>query len=140
MVVHLAARIKMGEEGICDARAACPSSRQAEQHEERAIEVVRGFRIDAADHPPNAVTTERDQFVGHDLRTKAKTVLWGNLDYRPERKSVLQVRRNGANEDCRKAGVEIVTLNDDARPRPPEIARDDHQHDIAARYFHESQS
>jgi hypothetical protein len=31
-------------------------------------------------------------------------------------------------------------LNDDAKPRPPEIARDDHQHDIAARYFHDSQS
>ena len=41
------------------------------------------------------------------------------------------------NKDCRKASVEFVALNDDAGPRPPEIARDDHQHDIASRYFHD---
>ena len=30
-------------------------------------------------------------------------------------------------------------LNDDAGPGPPEIAGNDHQHDIAAGYFHNSQ-
>jgi hypothetical protein len=141
MVVHLAAPIKMGE-GIGDARMWPESSspRQADDQNERAVQLFGRFRVDAANNPPNAVAAERDQFVCHDLRSKAKTVLRCNLDQRPERKSVLQVRRDWTDEDCRKAGGEFVGLHDNAKPRSPEIARDDHQHDIAARYFHDSQS
>jgi len=115
------------------------STRQAENQKQRPIQLFGCFRVDAADHPPDTVAAQRDQFIRHDLRPKTQAVLGGDLDYRPEREFVLQVRRNRANEDCRKAG-EFVTLNDYAGSRPPEIARDDHQHDIAARYFHESQS
>jgi hypothetical protein len=141
MVVYLARRIKMGG-GMGEARtcAAGSSPCQPEHQKERAVQLFRRLRVDAANNSPNAVAPERDQFVCHDLRPKAKTVLGCNLDQRSERKSVLQVRRNRTDEDRRKAGVEFVTLNDDAGPRPPEIARNDHQHDIAPRYFHDSQS
>jgi hypothetical protein len=141
MVAHPPRRIKVGRGlGAAQIRAAPPSPRQPKHQQKRAVQLFGRFRIDAANNPPNALATERKQFVRHDLRPDAKTVFWGNFDHRSERKSVLQVRRNRANEDCRKAGGEFVTLNDDAGLRPPEIARDDHQHDIAARYFHESQS
>ena len=79
MLVHLAARIKMGV-GDVPAPAANRSPGQAEHQKERAVELFGCFRVDAADHPPNPVTTERDQFVRHDLRPKAKTVLWCGFD------------------------------------------------------------
>ena len=116
------------------------SPRQPEHQKERPVQLFGRFRVEAANNPPNAVAAERDQFVCHDLRAKAKTGLRRNFDQRSQRKSALKVRRDRTDEDCRKAGVEFVALNDDAWPRPPEIARDDHQHDIAARYFHDSQS
>jgi hypothetical protein len=96
---------------------------QSEDQKERAVQLFGRFRVDAANNPPNAIAAERDQFVCHDLRPKAKTVLGCNFDQRSERKSVLWIRRDRTNEDCRKAGVEFVALNDDARSRPPEIAR-----------------
>jgi hypothetical protein len=113
---------------------------QPEHQQKGTVQLFRRLRVDATNNPPNAVATERDQLICHDLRAQAKAVPWGNFDYRSERKSVLQIRRNRADEDCRKAGREIIALNDNAGPRPPQIARDDHQHDIATRYFHESQS
>ena len=113
--------------------------RQPEHQQKCAVQLFDRVRVDAANNPPNAVATERYQLIRHDLRPKAKAVLGGDLDYWSERKSILQVRRNRTNKDRRKAD-EVVTLNDDTRSRPSEIARDDHQHDIAARYFHESQS
>jgi hypothetical protein len=141
MVIYLAAPIKMGRAWEKRRRRTIAASpRQPEYQKERAVQLFGRFHVDAANNPPNAVAPERDQFVCHDLRSKAKTVPGGNLDQRPEQKSVLQLRRNRTDQDCRKAGVEFVALNDDAGPRPPEIARDDHQHDIASRYFHDSQS
>ncbi len=123
--------------GACRLRC---SPRQPEHQKEGAVQLLGRFRVDAANNPPNAVAAERDQFVCHDLRPKAKTVLRCNFDQRPEQKSVLQVRRDRTDEDCRKAGVKPVVLNDDTGPRSPEIARNNHQHDIAAGYFHDSQS
>jgi hypothetical protein len=141
MVIYLAARIKMGK-GIGEAqmRAVSSSPRQAENQKKRPVQLFGRFRVDTTNHPPNAVAAEGDQFVGHDLRPKAKTVFRRSFDQRPEQKSVLQVRRDRTDEDCRKAGVKPVVLNDDTRPRSPEIARNNHQHDIAAGYFHDSQS
>jgi hypothetical protein len=141
MVIYSAQPIKMGRgRGEARMRSAAPSPRQAEDQKERAVQLFGRFSVDAANNPPNAVAAERDQFVCHDLRPKAKSVLGCNFDQRSERKSVLQIRRDRTDEDCRKPGVEFVALNDDAKPRPPEIARDDHQHDVASRYFHDSQS
>ena len=138
MVIHPGRRIKMGGGGSGESRGASPG--EAEDQKKRAIQLFRRFRVDAANNPPNAVAAERDQFVCHDLRPKAKTVLRRNFDHRPERKSVLQVRRDRTDENCRKAGVKPVVLNDNTGPRSPEIARNNHQHDIAAGYFHDSQS
>jgi len=42
--------------------------------------------------------------------------------------------------DPTKVGGEFAALNDDTGTRPPEVTRNDHQHDIATRYFHDSQS
>ena len=67
------------------------SSRQAEDQKQRAVELFGRFSIDAADNPPNAVTAERDEFIGHDLRPETKAVLRGCFNQRSERKSVLQV-------------------------------------------------
>jgi hypothetical protein len=47
------------------------------------------FSVDVANNPSNAVTAERDQFIGHDLRAEAKTVFRCNLNQRSERKSGL---------------------------------------------------
>jgi hypothetical protein len=138
MVIHPGLRIKMGGAITVESRRLSPG--EPEDQKKRTVQLFRRFRVDTADHPPNAVAAEGDQLVCHDLRPKAKTVPRRNFDHRPERKSVLQVRRDRADEYCRKAGVEPVVLNDNARPRSPEIARDDHQHDIAAGYFHDSQS
>lgn len=137
MVAYPPPQGKMGLRG--KPRQAVLLPRQPANQQKCTVQLFGRVRVDAANNPPNAVATERDQFICHDLRSKAKAVLGGDLDDRSERKPVLQVRRYRANEDCRKAG-EVVTLNDDARPRPSEIARGDHQHDIAARYFHVSQS
>jgi len=60
------------------------SSRQPEDQKQRAVELFGCFSVDAADNPPNAVAAERDQFIGHDLRPKAKTVSRRNLDQRSE--------------------------------------------------------
>jgi hypothetical protein len=141
MVVHLGLRIKMGREGWIDG-AAWPlcSARQPQQHQKRTVQLLGRLSVDAANNPPNAVAAERKQFVCHDLRSKAKTILGCHFDHRAEWKSVLQVRRNGTDEDCRKVSGGFVALNDNTGPRPPEIGRDDHQHDIAACYFHDSQS
>src|SRR5260370_37500527 len=73
-------------------RASASSPRQAEEQKERAVQLFGRFRVDAANNPPNAVAAERDQFIRHDLRPETKTVLWRNLDQRPEQKAVLQVR------------------------------------------------
>ena len=116
------------------------SPRQAEDKKKRAVQLFRRFCVDAANHTSDAVTAQRDHLVCHDLRSKAKTVPRRNFDQRPEQKSILQVRRNGADENRQEASGELVCLNDNARPWPPEITRNDHQHDIAARYFHDSQS
>ena len=62
---------------------------QSEDQEERAVQLFGRFRVDAANNPPDAVAAERDQFVCHDLRSKAKTVPGCNFDQRAERKSVL---------------------------------------------------
>ena len=62
---------------------------QSEDQEERAVQLFGRFRIDAANNLPNAVAAERDQFVCHDLRPKAKAVPGCNFDQRAERKSVL---------------------------------------------------
>ena len=141
MVIYLAAPIKMG--GAWEKRrrrTIAASPRQPEYQKERAVQLFGRFHVDAANNPPNAVAAERDQFIRHDLRPETKTVLRRNLDQRPEQKSVLQVRRNRTDQDCRKAGVEFAALNNDAGPRSPEIVRNDHQHDIAAGYFHDSQA
>jgi hypothetical protein len=140
MVIYSPPPIKMGGGWLGRGRASASSPRQAEEQKERAVQLFGRFHVDAANNPPNAVAAERDQFVCHDLRPKAKAVPGCNFDQRAERKSVLEIRRDRTDEDCRMAGVELVALNDDARPRPPEIARNDHQYDIASRYFHDSQS
>jgi len=140
MVIYSPPPIKMGGAWEKRGRASASSPRQAEDQKERAIQLFRRFHVDAANNPSNAVAAERDQFIRHDLRPETKTGLRRNLDQRPEQKSVLQVRRNRTDQDCRKAGVEFAALNNDAGPRSPEIARNDHQHDIAAGYFHDSQS
>jgi hypothetical protein len=90
MVIHLVARIKMGE-GVTEARmpAGALSPRQAEHQKERAVQLFGRFRVDAANNPPDAVAAERDQLVCHDLRSKAKTVLGCNFDQRSEQKPVL---------------------------------------------------
>ena len=90
MVAHPPRRIKVGRgQGRVAGRT---SPRQPEHQQKCAVQLLGRFGVDAANNPPNAVATECNQFVDHDLRPKAKPVLWGNLDYRPERKSVLQVR------------------------------------------------
>jgi hypothetical protein len=139
MLVHLASRIKMGM-ADAQARDACLSSCQPEDQKERAVKLFRSFSVDAADDPSNAVTTERDQFISHDLRLQPKAILRSCFDQRPQQEPVLQVGRNRADQDGRKVGGQFVGLNDDARPRSSEITRDEHQNDIATRYFHDSQS
>ena len=89
MVIYSPPPIKMGGAWEKRGRASASSPRQAEDQKERAIQLFRRFRVDAANNPPNAVAAERDQFVCHDLRSKAKTVPGGNFDQRAERKSVL---------------------------------------------------
>jgi hypothetical protein len=140
MVVYLTLVIKMGRGPIDLAGLPSRSARQSQHQQKGAVQFLGRFRVNAADNPAYAIATERDQFVGHDLRPKAKTVFRCNFNQRSEQKSVLQVRRDRTDEDCRKAGAKPVVLNDDTGPRPPEIARNDHQHDIAARYFHDFQS
>ena len=140
MVIYSPPPIKMGGAWEKRGLASASSPRQAEEQKERAVQVFGRFRVDTANNPPNAVAAERDQFIRHDLRPETKTAPGRNFDQRPEQKSVLQVRRNRTHQDCRKAGVEFAALNNDAGPRSPEIARNDHQHDIAAGYFHDSQS
>jgi hypothetical protein len=88
MVVHPPPRIKMGG-GMGEARRRELSACQSEDQEERAIQLFGRFHVDAANSVPNAVAAKRDQFVGHDLRPKATTILWGNFDQWSERKSVL---------------------------------------------------
>jgi hypothetical protein len=129
-----------GDDGTRKRGTECQLPCQPEDKKERAVKFFRRFSIDAADHPSNAVTTEYDQFISHDLRPEAKPVLRCGFDQRSEQKPVLQVRRNGANQDCRKVGGQFVSLNNYSGPRPSEVARDDHQYHIAPRYFHDSQS
>jgi hypothetical protein len=93
MVIYSAQPIKMGRgKGEARMRSAASSPRQAEDQKERAVQLFGRFSVDAANNPPNAVAAERDQFVCHDLRPKAKSVLGCNFDQRSERKSVLQIR------------------------------------------------
>ncbi len=89
MVIYLAPPIKMGRVWLGRGRASASSPRQAEDKKKGAIQLFGRFRVDAANNPPDAVAAERDQFVCHDLRSKAKTVPGGNFDQRAERKSVL---------------------------------------------------
>ncbi len=75
MVIYPPPRIKMGE-GMTEAqrRGAAWSPRQPEHDEERAIELFGCFRVDTADDAPNPFMAERNHFVRHDLRAKAKAV------------------------------------------------------------------
>jgi hypothetical protein len=139
MVVYLTLEGKIGT-GQIDLELPRRSARQSQHQQKRAVQFLRCFRVDAANNPPDVIATERDKPICHDLRPKAKAILRRDFDQRSERKSLLQVRRNRTDDDCRKACSKFVALNDDARPRHPEIVRDDHQHDITARYFHDSQS
>ena len=92
MVVYPARSIKMGKGmGGARMRSAAPSPREPENQKERAVQLFGGFRVDAPNNPSNAVATECDQLICHDLRSEAKTVLRGNLDQRSERKFSLQV-------------------------------------------------
>jgi hypothetical protein len=79
----------MGEAVERPGLASASSPRQAEEQKERAVQLFGRFRVDAANNPPNAVAAERDQFICHDLRPKAKTVRGRNFDQRSERKSIL---------------------------------------------------
>jgi hypothetical protein len=90
MVIYSLPPIKMGR-GVREVQMPTifSSSRQPEHHKERAVQLFGRFHVDAANNPPNAVAAERDQFVCHDLRPKAKTVRGRNFDQRSERKSVL---------------------------------------------------
>ena len=88
MVVYLMLAIKMGE-GQIDLELPRRSARQPQHQQKRAVQFLGRVRVNAANDPPNAVATERDQFVGHDLRPKAKTVFRCNFNQRSEQKSVL---------------------------------------------------
>jgi hypothetical protein len=88
MVVYLALAIKMGEEQI-EPELPHHSARQPQHQQKRTVQLLGRFRVDAANNPPNAIATERDQFVGHDLRPEAKTVFRCNFNQRSEQKSVL---------------------------------------------------
>lgn len=72
-------------------RAASLSPRKSKDQQERAVEFFGCFGVDTPDDPPNTVTAERDQFVRHDLRPQAKTVLRCGFDQRPEQEPVLQI-------------------------------------------------
>jgi hypothetical protein len=89
MVIYSPPPIKMGGAWEKRGRASASSPRQAEDQKKRAIQLFGRFPVDAANNPPNAVAAERDQFICHDLRPKAKTVRGRNFDQRSERKSVL---------------------------------------------------
>jgi hypothetical protein len=89
MVIYSPPPIKMGKGWSRADDDDILSPRQPEHEKERAIQLLGRVRVDAADNPPDAVAAERDQFVCHDLRPKAKTVLRCNFDQRSERKSVL---------------------------------------------------
>ena len=87
MVIYSAQPSKMGRgRGEARMRSAAPSPRQAEDQKERAVQLFGRFSVDAANNPPNAVAAERDQFVCHDLRPKAKAVCRCSFNQRPERK------------------------------------------------------
>ena len=43
------------------------SPSQAEDKKVCAVQLFGRVRVDAANNPPNAVATERDQFICHDL-------------------------------------------------------------------------
>jgi hypothetical protein len=60
------------------------SLRQSEHQKERAVELLGSLGVNAANNPPNAVTAKRDQFIGHDLRPKAKAGFRRSLDQRSE--------------------------------------------------------
>ena len=67
------------------------SARQPEHQKESAVELFGCIGVDSANNPPNAVAAECDQLICHDLRSETKAVFGRDLDYRSERKSVLQV-------------------------------------------------
>jgi hypothetical protein len=89
MVIYSTPPIKMVRVWLGRGRASASSPRQPEHQKKRAIQLFGRFRVDAANNPPDAVAAERDQFVCHDLRSKAKTVPGCNFNQRAERKSVL---------------------------------------------------
>jgi hypothetical protein len=68
MVAHPRLPIKTGRR--MDQADAGPwrfSARQAEHQKECAVQLLGRFRVDATNHPPNAVAAQRDQLVCHDL-------------------------------------------------------------------------
>jgi hypothetical protein len=113
---------------------------ETEHQKQCAVQLLGRPGIDPANHPTDTVPTQRDQFVSHDLGPNAESVLRSGFDQWPELPPVLQVRGNRACENGKKVSSEFIALNDNAGTRPAEIARNDHQHDIAARYFQDSQS
>jgi hypothetical protein len=82
MVIYSPPSIKMGFGGINT--NATSLLRQPEDQKERAVELFGRFSVDVANNPSNAVTAERDQFIGHDLRPEAKTVFRCNFNQRSE--------------------------------------------------------
>jgi len=76
MLVHLAARIKMGA-GDVPAPAAYRSPGQAEHQKERAIQSFASVRIERSYNSPNPIAAKRIQLIGHDLRADKQAVLCG---------------------------------------------------------------
>jgi hypothetical protein len=84
MVIYSASPIKMGGAGEGQMPVTAASLRQPKQQKERAVKLLGRPGVDVANNPPDAVTAERDQFIGHDLRPKAKTGFRCNFDQRSE--------------------------------------------------------
>jgi hypothetical protein len=99
MVIYSPPPIKMGRAWSRADAGDILSPRQPEHQQERAVQLFGRFRVDAANDPPNAVAAKRDQSVRHDPRPQAKTVFRRNVDQRSERKFVLRIGRDRADQD-----------------------------------------
>lgn len=89
---------------------------------------------------PKAVAPHRSQFIDHDLRRLMESVELTGIDRDPEQRGIKHMRRDGQNHDRRMGRVVEIRLDDQSRPRLPEIPCDHTSHNVAALYFHCSKS
>ena len=81
-------------------RATC-SACESKDDQERPVEIVARVQIEAAEDAPDTIATQRNDLVGRDLGTEAKTIARARLNDWPQTLRRPNLRRHRADDDRR---------------------------------------